>query len=230
MALDWGYSTAFEMPVTRVLEGRISTTVEYVIPGIFIACVLGVALGLLAGLSKDTTWDWSLRLVAYTVIAVPSFVVATYLYRGEFTAPTRLARSLAKPQIASLALALSLLGAQIRHSRAAAIDERGKAFVRFLRAKGATRVRIALHILRNATATLAAATLGELLTIVMLNIYVLEFVLNIEGIALASLQAVEAGDVSLAISSTLVLVLAGIACNLIQDVLLAYIDPRIFAS
>lgn len=230
LRLDWGYSTAFQTPVADVLHGRIITTAEYVLPGIAVACVLGVCLGLIAALAKNSSWDWGIRLLAYTIIAIPAFVVATYLYVGDLRGPAKLARGLTKPQIASLALAVSLLGNQIRHSRTAVLGERGKAFVRFLHAKGATRVRIGRHILRNATATLAAATLGELLTIVMLNIYVLEYVLNIEGIALASLQAVEAGDVSLAIASTLVLVLGGIAGNLIQDLLLGYLDPRSYSS
>lgn len=230
VALDWGYSTAFEVPVARVLQGRISTTAEYVLPGIVIACILGIILGLIAGLAKDSSWDWSIRLLAYTVIAVPSFVVATYLYMGDLESPARLAQGLNKSHIASIALAVSLLGNQIRQSRASVLREQGKGFVRFLQAKGATRVRIGRHILKNATATLAAATLGELLTIVVLNIYVLEYVLQIDGIALASLQAVEAGDVSLAIASTLVLVLGGIACNLLQDLLLAYVDPRVYIS
>jgi len=230
VALEWGHSTAFEAPVSRVLQGRISTTVEYVLPGIVIACFLGIVLGLVAGLAKDGSWDWSIRLFAYTMIAIPSFVVATYLYMGELTSIAKIAQGLTKSQIASISLAVSLIGNQIRQARASAISKHGKEFVRFLRAKGATRVHIGRHILRNATATLAAATLGELLTIVVLNIYLLEYVLEIEGIALASLQAVEAGDVSLAISSTLVLVLGGIACNLFQDLLLAYVDPRVYIS
>jgi|AntRauMinimDraft_4_1070384.scaffolds.fasta_scaffold00082_3 peptide/nickel transport system permease protein len=227
---DWGYSTVFQAPVASVLQGRISTTAEYVLPGIAVAGVLGIVLGLIAALAKNSNWDWSIRLLAYTVIAIPSFVVATYLYVNNLTGPARLAQGLNKAQIASLALAISLLGNQIRHSRGAVLGEHQKSFVRFLRAKGASPVRIGRHILRNATATLAAATLGELLTIVMLNIYVLEYVLDIEGIALASLQAVESGDVSLAISSTLVLVLGGVAGNLIQDLVLGYVDPRSHSS
>jgi len=230
VTLEWGYSTAFQAPVARILQGRISTTVEYVLPGIAVAGVLGVVLGLIAALTKNSNWDWSIRLLGYTVIAIPSFVVATSLYMSSLMDSAGFARGLTKPQVASLALAVSLLGNQIRHSRAAVLRERGKAFVRFLHATGAAPVHIGRHILRNATATLAAATLGELLTIVMLNIYVLEYVLNIEGIALASLQAVEAGDVSLAISSTLVLVLGGIAGNLIQDLVLGYLDPRSHSS
>lgn len=230
VALDWGYSTAFGVPVSQVLEGRITTTLEYVVPGITIACLVGVVLGLIAGIAKNSGWDWSIRLLAYTLVAIPSFLVATYLVTGTASGPARVLRDLSKPQIASLALAVSLVGNQIRHARTAVLSERGKDFVRFLHAKGATRLRVGRHILRNATATLTAATLGELLTIVMLNIYVLEYVLGIEGVALASLQAVEAGDVSLAVSSTLVLVLGGIAGNLVQDLLLGYVDPRTYAA
>jgi len=227
---DWGYSTAFQAPVARVLQGRISTTAEYVLPGIAVAGILGVILGLVAALRKDSNWDWSIRLLAYTVVAIPPFIVAVTLYAGDLSGPAKFANSFSKSQIASLALAISLLGNQIRHSRTAVLGEREKSFVRFLQAKGATPVRISRHILRNATATLAAATLGEVLTIVMLNIYVLEYVLNIEGITLASLRAVESGDVSLAISSTLILVLGGIAGNLIQDLVLGYLDPRLYLS
>lgn len=229
ITLDWGYSTAFQAPVARVLHGRISTTLEYVLPGIIVACLLGVVLGLIAALTKNSSWDWGIRLLAYILLAIPSFIVATVLM-DNITGPVKVVQDLNKPQVASLALAGSLLGNQIRQSRAAALEEHGKAFVRFLQAKGANRLRIGRHVLRNATAAITSATLGELLTIVMLNIYVLEYVLDIDGIALVSLEAVQSGDVSLAIASTLVLVLGGIIASLVQDLLLGYVDPRSHTS
>ena len=123
--------------------------------------------------------------------------MATYLYLDNGTATARLTQQ----QVASLALALSLLGNHIRQPLASVLGEHGKPFVRFLRAKGAGPVRIGPHILRNATATLTAATLEGILTTVMLNISVLDYVLDVEGITLASLPAVEASDVSLAVST-----------------------------
>lgn len=230
VTLDWGSSTSFQAPVYHVLDGRIQTTLEYVVPGLVVAILVGIGLGMLAALTKNSRWDWTTRVIAYTLFGIPAFVVAAYLSTGGDSFLVRLARGMSASQIAALAIALSLLGNQLRLSRAAALEETGEKFVRLLQAKGASRIRVGRHILRNAATTIASATLGELLTIVMLNIYVLEYVLDIDGIALASLRAVQNGDVSLAISSTLVLILFGISGNLLQDLLYGYLDPRTYTS
>ena len=129
--------------------------------------------------------------------------------------------------MATLAVAFGLLAGQVRFVRGAVLDEVNNEFVKLLRAKGATPRTVARHLLRNAAIPIVSLSVAELLGVLMLNIYVIESVLGISGLAEASLRAVRMPDIRLAIWTTMVLVFIGLLGNLLQDILYGYLDPRI---
>jgi peptide/nickel transport system permease protein len=226
--LDWGYSFAYREPVIKVLDGRVPKTLEYVIPGVLIAVVLGVLIGLFAALSKDGLFDWSTRLGSYVLLGIPAFMVV--IYYVHFLGPSGRGTGLDRKLVASVAVAVGLLAGQIRFSRASALEQTGQSFVKMLRAKGANRLRMARHVLRNAAIPIVSLSLTELLAVLMLNIYVVEEVLNIRGLAQANLLAVRESDISLVIWSAMVFVVIGVVGNFLQDVLYGWLDPRIRAE
>jgi peptide/nickel transport system permease protein len=224
--LEWGQSIAYDQPVAAVLGGRVVTTLEYVVPGVVIAVVLGVPLGVLAAFAKNETVDWSTRLSTYALLGVPVFMLITYLLAG--VSQVGGGRLPIHPQvIAAVAVAASLLAGQLRFSRAAVLDQTGREFVKMLRAKGVPRTRVVRHVLRNAALPIVSLSLSELLAVLVLNIYVIEEILPIDGLARASLVAVDQGDMSLITWSTLVIVFLGIAGSFLQDVLYGYLDPQV---
>lgn len=230
---DWGVSTEFREPVLAVLDGRIQTTLAYVLPGVLLAVLLGVLLGLVAALARDGVIDWSVRTVSYIGLAIPVFVLLEYLLvlRGQ-TVPLvggwELVFARLDPKtMATIAVAISLLAGQLRFSRAAALEQTGREFVKMLRAKGIRRLGLARHVLRNAIVPIVSLSISELLAVLVLNIYVIEEVLGIPGLAEASLTAAKEADISLLIWSTMVIVVLGVALNFLQDVLYGYLDPRV---
>ncbi|MFB6189578.1 MAG: ABC transporter permease [Halapricum sp.] len=234
--LKWGHSFTYHQSVVAVLDGRIVTTLQYVVPGVLLAVVLGVVVGLFAALARDGVFDWSARLVGYGVLGVPVFVVIFYY---QYLSGTGLAivdgfrvvtPTLSKLQLASFTVAASLLAGQLRFSRTAALEQSGRAFVKMLRAKGATRLRLARHVLRNAAIPIVSLSFSEVIAVLMLNIYAIEDVLRIHGLAEASLTAARESDMALVIWTTMVIVLIGITGNFLQDVLYGYLDPRIRAD
>ncbi|WP_435115641.1 ABC transporter permease subunit [Halolamina sp. C58] len=225
--LEWGQSIAYRQPVAVVLDGRVVTTLEYVVPGVVVAVVLGVPLGVLAAFAKNEPRDWSARLSTYALLGVPVFMVITYLLVGVSRIRGSLGLSVHPQVIAAVAVAASLLAGQLRFSRSAVLDQTGREFVKMLRAKGISRLTLVKHVLRNAALPIVSLSLSELLAVLVLNIYVIENVLPIDGLARASLVAVEQGDMSLITWSTLVIVFLGIAGSFLQDVLYGYLDPQI---
>ncbi|QKY19441.1 ABC transporter permease [Halolamina sp. CBA1230] len=229
--LEWGQSVAYGEPVAAVLDGRVVTTLEYVLPGVVIAIALGVPLGVLAAFEKDGAVDWSARLSTYALLGVPVFMVITYVL--AVVSPARGGQSAAgglsvHPQvIAAFTVAVSLLAGQLRFSRSAVLDQTGREFVKMLRAKGISRLTLVRHVLRNAALPIVSLSLTELLAVLVLNIYVIEEILPIDGLARASLVAVDQGDMSLVTWSTLVIVFLGIAGSFLQDVLYGYLDPQV---
>lgn len=240
---DWGYSSAFDEPILAVLDGRAITTLTYVLPGIVIAVGLGVAIGLYAALRKNGAIDWSSRLGSYLLLGVPAFMLAVYLLHLRNYEVTLLGGwYLVLPEfgdmtIATLTVAVGLLAGQLRFARASALEQTGETFMKMLRAKGAGRILLARHVLRNAAIPIVSLSITELLAVLVLNIYVIERVLNIRGLARVSLRAVgvvEGGsftpvmaDVPLLIWSVMIIVFIGISLSFLQDVLYGYLDPRV---
>lgn len=229
--LEWGHSIAYGRPVATVLDGRVVTTLEYVVPGVVVAVALGVPLGVLAAFEKEGAADWTARLSTYALLGIPVFMVITYVLAvvsSVRAGPTAGGGPYVHPQvIAAGAVAASLLAGQLRFSRSSVLDQTGREFVKMLRAKGVSRLTLVRHVLRNAALPIVSLSLSELLAVLVLNIYVIEEILPIDGLARASLVAVDQGDMSLVTWTTLVIVFLGIAGSFLQDALYGYLDPQV---
>jgi len=225
--LDWGYSFAYRQPVVAVLDGRVQATLGYVVPGVVLAVLGGVVLGVFAALSKDGAFDWSVRLTAYALFGLPVFMLVVYL---RHLSATSVFPPVGRWALATTAVAASLLAGQVRFARASALEQTGRAFVKMLRAKGADRLRLARHVLRNAAIPIVSLSTTELLAVLVLNIYVIEEVVGISGLAEASLRAIRDSDTALVIWTTMVIVFIGIAGNFLQDALYGSLDPRVRAE
>ncbi|MFC3478355.1 ABC transporter permease [Halobacterium litoreum] len=230
--LEWGYSFAYRKPVWSVLETRVPTTLEYVIPGVILAVAFGVLFGLASAMLRNSRFDWVLRVGSYALLGIPAFVgLVWYTAVGgakiQSIGGTLLVVSPHPQVLAAVTVAATLLAGQIRFARIASLEQAGKEFTKLLKAKGSSRLRVARHVLRNASIPIVSLSVTEILGVLVLNIYVIEEILEIEGLAGASLFAVRERDLPLIIGTTMILVFVGILGNLLQDVLYGYLDPRI---
>ncbi|ERG88090.1 MAG: ABC-type dipeptide/oligopeptide/nickel transport system, permease component [halophilic archaeon J07HX5] len=144
--LQGGESLVYRASVVSVLDGRVQTTLGYVIPGIVLGVVLGVGLGVFVALRRDGVLDWTARLGAYAMLGVPSFMLV--LYARFFDSLTLGAGDLDTWVVSSLVVASAVLAGQLRFARTAALEQTGRAFVTALRAKGASRIHLLRHVLR----------------------------------------------------------------------------------
>jgi peptide/nickel transport system permease protein len=232
--LNLGTSFEHGKPVVEVLAGPVVTTLTYVLPGVALAVAFGVVVGLFAALSKDSTFDWTVRLGAYTLFAIPAFAIMDYTIFGvsELVDPAlgALLATEFRMAFAAVIVAASLLAGQVRFARSSSLEQAGQEFVKLLHAKGTSRLNVAKHILRNASLPIVSLSTSEIVSVLALDIYLIEFIFGIPGVADIVLAAVETGDVPILIWSTMVIVAIGIVGNLLTDVLYGYLDPRIRAS
>ena len=193
-----------------------------------LAVVLGVVLGTAIAVTRSRLLDWSARLTAYAVLGVPVFMLLVYLplAAGQTVFGVTLPTLRPKTQ-GALAVAVSLLAGQLRFTRAAALEQRSRAFVKTLRAKGIGTAGMARHLLRNVAVPLVSLSIAELLGTLVLVIYVVETVLPVRGLGAVTLTAVKQADLPLVLGATLVVVVLGVSLSLLQDVLAGYLDPRI---
>ncbi|MFB6268960.1 MAG: ABC transporter permease [Halobacterium sp.] len=250
--LDFGYSFAMETEVSDVLWPGVQRTAFYTIPALVFAVLLGTLLGAISGSLNGGVSDWTARIIVYAAVGVPTFIGAfvflkpfyadiewirllrwdhtPFYNRGFVVNPNAGLWPTSNPLrfLAPAAIfALALVGWQLRYVRTAYLDRDGDESVKLHAAKGAGRVRRARHVLRNAAVPIVSASLSELLAVVLLNIYVIETVFGIQGVAALNMIAVRARDMPLVIATSLVLALGGILASYVQDLLYGYLDPRI---
>jgi peptide/nickel transport system permease protein len=253
--LDFGHSYTLDKPVSDALWPAIQRTAFYTAPAIVFALLLGTLFGALSGALPGGVPDWVTRVTTYALAGVPLFVGA-YLYldpylgnidwlrllrwdsavfysRGNVVNPNDGMWPTSEPLrflVPAAVFAVSLVGWQLRYVRTAFLERSGDESVKLHRAKGAGRLRTARHVLRNAAIPIVSASLSELLAVVLLNLFVVEAVFGIEGVAALNMVAVRTRDMPLIIGTSLVLALGGILASYVQDVLYGFLDPRIRAG
>jgi oligopeptide transport system permease protein len=114
-----------------------------------------------------------------------------------------------------------------RLTRAAVLETLTADYVRTAEAKGLRRARVlALHVLRNSLVPVLSAV-GPLLGALVTTLFVVEVVFSIPGLARHYVSATTASDYPLLMGMTVVLTLFVITANLLVDLALAALDPRL---
>lgn len=233
---DLGDSIVFGQPITDLIASRIEPSASLIGYGLLLAIVVGFVLGIVAAIRSGGFTDYSIRILATAIFAMPAFWVGLVLAlvlgiqagwfpvsgyeRGFFGG----LRTLTLPAIA---LALSLIAVVLRTLRASMKRVLRTEYVEAARARGYSEGRIiGRHALRNAvtpTISIIAVVLGFLIG----GTAVLEQVFSIPGLGSLLVQAVERRDYPvvqvLALIAGSVVIIAG----LIADLLQAALDPRV---
>jgi peptide/nickel transport system permease protein len=124
-------------------------------------------------------------------------------------------------------LGVSGMAGLMRLMRSQILEIKNSEFVRTARAKGLSeRVVIYKHVLRNALnpfITMAGYSLGDLLG----GAALVEAVMNLQGLGLLLLDAVRSLDIYLVMGSVLIGTVLLLAGNLLADIALVAVDPRV---
>jgi len=232
ITLNFG-STFSGQPVSAVMERAFPVTIRLALYAIVIEAVLGILLGVIAGVRRGGIFDSTALVLSLVVISVPTFVIGfvlQYLFGVKWGIfPTTVGSHVT---LKSLTLPAFVLGAQslayvLRLTRQSISDHVNADFVRTARAKGMTGGGVMQHhILRNSLIPVVTFLGGDLGAL-MGGAIVTEGIFNVPGIGNALWQAILKGEPATVVSITTVLVLVYIFANLLVDLLYAWLDPRI---
>lgn len=237
LALDLG-TTLGGRRVEAVLAERAPPTLVYLVPGLFLGNLLGILTGHLAAMRGGLT-DAVTSTLSYLGQGVPAFfmgelAVVVFIenllwYRMYWDDRYGLwtAENLVSLSLPALVVALNVFVVQLRYSRAETLEFASADFVRTFRASGAGFFDRSRHILRNASLPLISLFVTETLTVIFVTIYVVEVVFRVPGLGELALIALKQRDFALILATTLIPVFAGLFGTLVQDILYAFIDPRI---
>ena len=230
--LDFG--TAFNgQKVTSIMATAFPTTAKLAIYALAIETILGIGLGVIAGMRRGKWFDSTILVVSLLLISVPTFVLGFVL---QYILGVKLAilptTASASVDIKSLTMPAMVLGGVslayvIRLTRQSVSENVSADYVRTARAKGLTnRAVMTRHILRNSLIPVATFLGGDLGAL-MGGAIITEGIFNINGVGGTLWQAIRLGEAPTVVSITTVLVLVYILANLIVDLLYAVLDPRI---
>jgi peptide/nickel transport system permease protein len=232
-----GISITLRENVSTLIGNRIWTTAGLVLYASLIICLVGIALGVVAGLRPG--WVDTSTLVSTAVTAaIPSFVASIVLITvfavklGWFPALSTgtgggFLSNLRTFTLPAVALALSSLAIVARVTRAAIREEADREHVQTAISRGIPpRQIIQRHILRNAAipiTTVSAITVASLIAVSA----VVETAFSMNGLGAYLVQAAQSKDLAVVQGISLVLVTAFVVVNLFADLLYAVLDPRV---
>jgi peptide/nickel transport system permease protein len=228
---DLGRSYAQKTDVMTLILSRLPATITLMIAGIAAELAIGVTLGVIAAVRRNSFLDRAVMIASFTTISAPQFLVALLLlYVFAATLGWFPMSGFGSPAHVVLpALTLGILGAgwYARIVRSTMIDVLNQDYVRTAKAKGVAPVRVILrHALPNALLPVIAM-IGIDIGQFMAGLVVVEAVFGWPGIGQLAWQAIQQVDIPIIMGVTLVSALAIVLGNLLADLIAPFIDPRI---
>jgi oligopeptide transport system permease protein len=228
------FGTSFNgQPVSAQLLRAFPITIRLAVLAVLIELIVGISVGLIAGLRKGGIFDASSLVVSLVLISLPIFVIGFVsqfglaIKLGWFRTTVSQGAPLQDLILPAIVLASVNFAVTLRLTRASVLDTGNQDFVRMAFGKGLpTRRVIPVHILRNSlipVTTSLAADFG----ILIVGATVTEGIFNIQGVGGTLFRAIKLGENPTVVSFVTVMVILYLIVNLFIDLLYAVLDPRI---
>jgi peptide/nickel transport system permease protein len=243
---DFGFSFFANRPVSTMIGERLVWTVVVALTTLLFAWIVAIPLGIYTALKRNGFTDALASFIGYIGLAVPDFLVALLLvalvlsYGGTNVGGLFSARFIGEPWswekvvdflnhmwIPILAIGTGGVATIMRQMRANLLDTLEADYVRTARAKGISERRVTLrHAVRtaiNPLVSMAGLQLPELIN----GTIIASIVLNLPTIGPLLYTSLLAKDQYVAMTLLLFASLLLMIGNLLADLALAWVDPRI---
>jgi peptide/nickel transport system permease protein len=228
---DFGMSITTRRPARDVLLERIPATLQLAAAGMALAVVVGIPLGVLSAVKRDSLLDKFVKFFAIIGMAAPQFWVAIMLIL-LFGAILQWLPTYGRggPQhfiLPAFVLAWSIMAGMMRLGRSSMLEILDSEYVKFARVKGLhERLVLWKHALRNALIPLLTFS-GISLAGLLNGAIVVEVVFAWPGVGRLMLEGVMQRNFPVVVATVLTSALLYIITALIVDILYVYVDPRI---
>jgi peptide/nickel transport system permease protein len=236
---DLGTSIRTRQPVAAEIVRRIPITLELAALAALVAIAIGLPLGILAAVRRQTVVDYLAGSVGLIGLSIPTFwlglilILAFAIGLGVLPASGYVAltedplANLERMILPAVVLGLGFGAVLLRQVRSAMITSLGSDYVRTARAKGLTERQVVLqHALRNSLITVVTI-LGLELGALISGSVVTESIFLIPGFGRLIIEAVQRRDYPVIQGVALVSAVTYILINFIVDVLYSLLNPRV---
>lgn len=237
---DMGQSLRLSLPVSEVVGEAFWNSAALAATALVAVTVVAIPLGVLAAIKRGTFADLVIGMFSYIGASMPEFVTATLLLvllagpatgllpAGGFVAPGESLGGFAMHVILPGAtLGLILIAHISRQVRSEMSDVLSSDFIRAARLKGLRERRvIRRHALPNSLAP-AIAVISLDVGYLLGGIIVVEEIFAWPGLGRLLIYALENRDLPVIQAVTLVLAAVYALSNLVSDIVIAILDPRV---
>jgi len=228
---DFGVSFRYNQPALELVVSRIPATLQLAVPALVLGLSLGLIIGIVSAIRRDSLFDRFGRILALIGMAVPQFVLALFLMlvfgvmlnwlpvsgRGGFS------------HYILPVISMSMIGLAVntRLSRSSMIEVMNSEYIVMARIKGVPEpVIILIHALKNGcipVVTILGITFPALIT----GNIVIETIFSWPGLGNLGMISIFARDYPVVQVIVMLLSFMVVVMNLLVDISYAYIDPRI---
>lgn len=252
VVLKWPYlrhSYQSNRNVSEIIAQAFPATAILAGVSMLFALILGVLLGVLCAIYKDTWFDKVSLVISVFGMSLPSFFAAILvawifaflladftglnmfgtlysvddLGRGEYL-------DLKNIILPAFTLGMRPLAIIVELTRSSMLDVLSQDYIRTARAKGLPFYRIVMkHALRNAMNPVVTAVSGWLASLMAGAVFI-EYVFDWKGLGIAIVNALEKYDFPVVMGSVLFVSVILVVINLLTDILYGWLDPRVKLS
>jgi peptide/nickel transport system permease protein len=247
--LDFGYSFEYKLPVSKVIGDRLLNTLLLNLIAVVITWVVAIPVGTYAAIRQYSLGDKIVSALSFVGMSLPGFFSALlllYLFSAVLGwLPSGGLKSLEHDQLAfggrmldfaahliipSIVLSLSALAELQRITRGNMLEVLRQQYIVTARAKGLSERRVIYkHALRNAINPLVTI-FGYEFAALFSGAALLEIIINYPGLGSLMLQAIRSQDQFLVMGGFMMGAIMLLVGNLVAEILLAVVDPRISYS
>jgi peptide/nickel transport system permease protein len=244
---DLGKSFAFNVPAIGLILERMPATLELATAAMLIAVLLGIPLGLWAGLKPRSAAGKTIMAGSILGFSLPTFWVGLMLILVFSVWLGWLPTSGRGPTVNLLGIPVSFLTAEglrhlvlpaanlalfnlslvIRLTRSGTREAIGQDYVRFARAKGLTETRIVgVHVLRNVLVPVVTVVGVEFGSVIAFAV-VTESIFAWPGMGKLLIDSINVLDRPVIVAYLCIVVALFVAINLLVDLAYSWLDPRV---
>lgn len=238
---DWGVSDKlyFGQDVAAIFQEKLPATMIVNVYSILLSIPIGIALGILAALKKNTWIDHTISTLTMVVISVPSFVYAFLIqyflsYKlgwlpflmnaGRNYLDWSMFVSMLPPV---LSLSFGVIAGFTRTTRAELTEVLTSEFMLLARTKGLTRAQATVrHALKNCMVVVLPAIFGEFIGI-MSGSLIIENIFAVPGVGNLYINSINGRDYNMFMLLTVFYTAVGLLAGIVVDISYGFIDPRI---
>lgn len=232
--------------VAMLLWERVPATLLLAISSLIFTWAIAIPLGIVGALAQNQTIDKVLRVISYGGQGFPSFITAllllilaqnlspllpvgnmTSVFHTDLSPLGKILDIGWHMILPTIALSITSFAGLQRITRGQLLDVLRQDYIRTARAKGLPENRVIyVHALRNAINPLITI-LGFEFSSLLSGAFIAEIFFNWPGLGKLILQAVQSQDLYLVMASLMMGAVMLIIGNLLADLLLKLVDPRI---